>query len=212
MPVAIWLARQGNYSPSAILMPLAFASLLGGMTTMIGTPPNLIIASVSTQGGGTPLGMFSFLPVGLAVTVAGLMIMAVAGPWLIPQRVRVASEATETIRDYLTEVLVPDSSPAVGCTVHEVERLLGDSDAVSVVRIIRDRQPRIASDYDVLRAEDVLVIEGKPAELDKLIEKAQLSLAESKETEQANGSLSDMELAEVVIPKNSPLVDAPPLR
>jgi di/tricarboxylate transporter len=79
MPVAIWMSRQGGHSPSLLLMPLAFGSLLGGTMTLIGTPPNIIIASYRTSTGGEPFGMFDFLPVGVAITLAGIVFIAVVG-------------------------------------------------------------------------------------------------------------------------------------
>src|SRR3546814_19554316 len=78
-PVAIWMARQGGSSPSYLLRPLAFGSLLGGTLTLIGTPPNLIIAGYRAEAGEATFGMFAFLPVGAAVTVAGVLFIALLG-------------------------------------------------------------------------------------------------------------------------------------
>lgn len=86
MPVAIWMSRQSGRSPSYLLMPLAFGSLLGGTLTLIGTPPNLIIAGYRAEAGEAPFGMFAFLPVGGAVTVAGVLFITLLGWRLVPRR------------------------------------------------------------------------------------------------------------------------------
>ena len=85
MPVAVWMSRQSGRSPSYLLMPLAFGSLLGGTLTLIGTPPNIIIAGYRREVGEAPFRMFDFLPVGLAITVAGLLLIGLLRR-LIPRR------------------------------------------------------------------------------------------------------------------------------
>ncbi len=86
MPVAIRMARRNGHSPSLLLMPLAFGSLLGGLTTLIGTPPNIIIATFRTGNGAAPFRMFDFTPVGLGVAVAGVIFITLIGWRLVPQR------------------------------------------------------------------------------------------------------------------------------
>ena len=92
MPIAIHLARKGGNPPSYILMPIAFASLLGGMTTLIGTPPNIIIASFRAENYGEPFGMFSFTPVGLVIMIAGIAFITLIGWRLLPRRAAKKSE------------------------------------------------------------------------------------------------------------------------
>ncbi|MBM3420523.1 MAG: SLC13 family permease, partial [Bacteroidetes bacterium] len=85
MPIAIHLARKSGYPPSYVLMPIAFASLLGGMTTLIGTPSNIIIASFREDAMGEPFGMFSFFPVGITLTLAGLLFITFVGWRMLPK-------------------------------------------------------------------------------------------------------------------------------
>jgi Na+/H+ antiporter NhaD/arsenite permease-like protein len=86
MPVAIWMSRQSGHSPSLLLMPLAFGSLLGGTLTMIGTPPNIIITTYRQQSGSPMFGMFDFLPVGGVITLVGLVFISLIGWRLTPLR------------------------------------------------------------------------------------------------------------------------------
>src|SRR5690606_16922037 len=86
MPVAIWISRQSGRSPSLLLMPLAFGSLMGGLITLIGTPPNIIIAIYRTQAGAAPFGMFQFTPVGAGVAIIGVIFITLIGWRLTPHR------------------------------------------------------------------------------------------------------------------------------
>ena len=104
MPLAIHLARKSGNSPSLILMPLSFSSLLGGMTTMIGTPPNIIIATIRADSIGEPFGMFDFTPVGIFVAVAGVIFVTFIGWRFLPERTGEKSkEDLFKIDDYITE-------------------------------------------------------------------------------------------------------------
>jgi di/tricarboxylate transporter len=117
MPVAIRMARKGNTSPSRLLMPLAFGSLLGGMTTLIGTPPNIIIAEFRATVADEPFRMFSFMPVGVGVALAGLLFVTLVGWRLMPQRkAQASSEALFRVEDYVAEVRIPEGATMVGKT------------------------------------------------------------------------------------------------
>ncbi|MDT8394720.1 MAG: SLC13 family permease [Bacteroidales bacterium] len=121
MPIAIHLARKSNNPPSYILMPIAFASLLGGMTTLIGTPPNIIIATFRADELGEPFGMFDFAPVGVVVAIVGIAFVTLAGWRLLPRRTAEKSE-TELfdIDDYIAEVEVVKDSKLKGISISEI--------------------------------------------------------------------------------------------
>jgi len=130
MPVAITMTRRSGASPSMLLMPIAFGSLLGGMLTLIGTPPNIIIATYRSNAVDHPFRMFDFLPVGVAVATVGVLFIAIVGWRLIPKR-QAASEADELfdITDYLAELRVPEDSDLIGTQLVDLDKRLRRDDS-----------------------------------------------------------------------------------
>ncbi len=181
MPVALRLARKGGHTPSRLLMPLAFGSLLGGLITLIGTPPNIIIASFRRSAGTAPFGMFDFTPVGLGVAAAGVAFMALLGWRLIPVRKGQPSiEDLFRIESYVTELRVPRDSKAVGKTLRELETVSGAE--IVVVGIIRGKRRIVApAGFEELLEGDILLVEADSDDLKSVIETARLELAEDRE-------------------------------
>lgn len=177
MPIAIQSAINAKISPSKILMPLSFATILGGMVTKIGTPPNLLISSYRESITGVPFSMFAFTPVGLSVAVAGVLFIILIGWRFIPVRRDASIDTKELykIHDYISEVKIPENSPVIGKTRRELENMIeGD---FSILGLIRKRKKRlaIASDEELL-ANDILIIEASHEDLDRLIKKGNLEL------------------------------------
>ena len=124
MPVAIRMARNHKRPPSYLLMPLAFGSLLGGMTTLIGTPPNIIIATFRQQSAGIPFRMFDFTPVGFGVVLAGVLFVSLVGWRPIPQRKgQTSREDLFKIQDHISEVRIPEQSKVLGKSLYELEKM-----------------------------------------------------------------------------------------
>lgn len=175
LPVAMRLAREHHTSPSLLLMPLAFGSLLGGLTTLIGTPPNIIIASYRGNVTGDNFSMFSFSPVGVAVALAGLAFIVLIGWRLTPKRSGQAS--TEEMFDtanYLVELKVGEESKAKGLTLQQ----LGDEleEAIPVLAVVRDDNRRAGYNFHgALEEGDILLLEAGPEELQLLEDKVGLS-------------------------------------
>jgi di/tricarboxylate transporter len=161
MPVAIQAAGRRNMPPGKVLMPLAFGSILGGMTTLVGTPPNLIVSGFREARFGQGFAMFDFTPVGGAVALCGVAFVVVLARWLVPARQAPAGLAID-IDSYLTEAIVPEKSAAAGMLLREVEAALRESDA-QIVGMIRN-ESRIAapSPFRQVLAGDILVIEADP--------------------------------------------------
>jgi len=120
LPVVIQTARNSGRSPAALLMPLSFGSLLGGLITLIGTPPNIIVAAYRAEAVGAPFGMFDFAPVGLVVAVVGATFIALFGWRLIPARDAGGNGAMFEIADYITEVVVPRKSGLSGTSIGDL--------------------------------------------------------------------------------------------
>jgi di/tricarboxylate transporter len=161
MPIAIQTANKVGWAPGRMLMPIAFGSILGGMTTLIGTPPNLIVSAFRDDAMGGPFAMFDFAPVGLAVTAAGVLFVSLIGYRLVPERRRAGIEGFEA-GAYITEARVPKTAKAVGMTLREVEERLEEANA-QVLGLVRNevrlRAPRMQMR---LREDDILVIEAEP--------------------------------------------------
>lgn len=202
LPVALRVSRETGRSPSRLLMPMAFASLLGGLTTLIGTPPNIIIATFRKDVAGTPFGMFDFSAVGVPVALVGLLVVFFLAGRLVPER-RSGSEPGTLfeVAMYLTELRIPDSSEATGMLLG---RLLEGSDAV-VVGLVRDGHTvtEVAM-FTRLAADDILIVEGDPAAIERLLEGFGLVLVGRGAGEESN--IGDLKLFEAVVPPAAHIV------
>jgi di/tricarboxylate transporter len=179
MPVAIQAARRLELPPGKLLMPLAFGSILGGTTTLIGTPTNLIVSGFRDQAGLRGFAMFDFAPVGIAVTVVGLVFVALVGWRLVPARKSAGIEGFET-EAYLTEARVPEGSKAAGMTLREIESALDESGAQVVGLVRNDVRVTAPGPGRVLRAGDILVIEAEAETLSSALSSLGLHLEEAK--------------------------------
>ena len=203
MPTAIRMSRQNGNGPSAILMPLAFASLLGGLVTLVGTPPNIVIATFRAEASGEAFAMFDFAPVGLGVAVAGLAFIALVGWRLIPRREAAASGPLFEISDYLSELRIPVGSPTDGRTILELgTRSQADFVVVAIVR--GDRRIALPSSSEVLRSGDVLVVEASGDALETLVGEAGLDPSGRANVVDVLAA-GDVVLAEAVVMHDSPL-------
>jgi len=161
MPLALKAADRLELPPGRLLMPLAYGSILGGMTTLIGTPPNLIVSGYRAETLGTPFGMFDFTPVGLTVAVLGVGFITLVGWRLVPARKRAGVEGFEA-GAYLTEARVPDGAKAVGMTLRQVEETV-EGVEVQVLGLIRGEvRLRAPRSNTKVRVEDILVLEAEP--------------------------------------------------
>ncbi len=179
MPIALQVSGRLGLQPGQVLMPLSFGSILGGMTTLIGTPPNLIVAGFRERATGEAFSMFDFSPVGVAVAACGILLIAATGKWLIPIRERAQGEGFE-IAKYLTEALIGKDSRVKDLTLREVEAALEEADA-QVIGLVRDefRMPGPHPGRRV-REGDILVIEAEPEALAKVLATLNLKLVEDQ--------------------------------
>jgi di/tricarboxylate transporter len=179
MPVAIQAARRLELPPGKLLMPLAFGSILGGTTTLIGTPPNLIVSGFRDQAGLRSFTMFDFAPVGIAVTVVGVVFVALIGWRLVPARKSAGIEGFET-EAYLTEARVPEGSKAAGMTLREIESALDESGAQVVGLVRNDVRVTAPGPGRVVRAGDIIAIEAEAEALSSALSSLGLKLEEAK--------------------------------
>lgn len=206
MPIAFQMARRSNVSPSLFLMPMSFASLLGGLMTQIGTSPNIIVSRVRLELTGTPFTMFDYTPVGLALTVVGLIFLALFYR-LLPERKRenTGLDSAVEIKNYTTEARVTEDSAAIGKTIGEIQSL-ADGQAM-VTRIVGSGgRPRTPLPDAKLRAGDILLIAGEPEALDKMVNQSGLVFSERRGA--ATKDAADFGVIEAVIGESSGLIGA----
>lgn len=182
MPVALQLASRQKMPPGKVLMPLAFGSILGGMTTLIGTPPNLIVSSFRASNGGVSFAMFDYTPVGLAVAAAGVAFIALVGWRLVPARKGAGSEEFDA-GTYLTEARIPEKAKAVGMSLAEIEEILDEADA-QVVGLIR-HEVRVTAPNPTRKvwSGDILIIEADPKALASALSTLDLKLEEAVQSD-----------------------------
>jgi di/tricarboxylate transporter len=206
MPVAFQLARRSGTSPSYFLMPMAFGSLLGGTMTLIGTSPNIIVSRMREDLVGEPFRMFDFFPVGASVSLLGLVFLAFAYRLLPSRRGAASLDTAFNIEAYTTEVSVPANSPLVGKAVADLEKL-GESE-IDVSTLIRERFRRYTpSPTWPLEAGDVLLLEGEPAALERVIAMGGLKLGDDEDEKQPPVDKESFGVMEAVVTEQSPLVD-----
>lgn len=212
LPIALAFAKKSGRSPSELLMPLSFGSLLGGLVTLIGTPPNLLISSIRQDIVGAPYSMFDFAPVGLGICAVGIVYLAF-GWRLIPKERRGATAAEDqfTIEDYVSEVVVSEDSPFIGKTIGAIEESIDGEFAI--IGITHEKQRiMVPAAFTVVAEGDTLVVETDPITLKDVVDKAKLVLAASKEIEGVKLSSDDIHVIEAVIAPGSDMIHATPKR
>jgi len=205
MPLDMQAAAKAKRSPALSLMPLSFASILGGMITLIGTPPNIVIAEYRGSVLGEPYSMFDFAPVGLAVAIVGVAYVALIGWRLIPVARGTHDTAKELSRlgDYLAEVKVPEGSSVIGSKVRDLDEIAAEHE-IEIVGLIRrgERQPGMARRVEI-RKNDVLVLSAAPDGIESAVGALGLQYAGKNNDEQGVFATGDKSLLEVVVPQGA---------
>ena len=215
LPAVSSIARRTRLSISKLLIPLSFGSLLGGVTTLIGTPPNLLVSNALLAAGLTPFGLFDYTPMGLIIMLSGILYMVTIGRHLLPER-QATVDLTESyrVRDYLTEVRVLPESPLVGKTAAESQ--FGRDYDLTIVGRIRD-QDRMADPEkqqswrlamrrdDRVQEGDVLIVRGSLNTILKIKKSQGLEIVPDVELGDAELTTDEILIAEVIIPTRSEL-------
>ncbi|MBE1292827.1 MAG: SLC13 family permease [Rhodobacteraceae bacterium] len=202
MPVDIQTARKAGRSPSKSLMPLSFATILGGMATLIGTPPNIIIASIREESLGEPFKMFDFAPVGGLTAIAGLLFVALIGWRLIPDR-EDAGKKVADLGQYIAELTIPAESKLIGKRLGELEPNAEEAD-VQILGLMRDGKRLYGSARTILLREgDAMVLEATPDALDEFRTALSLNFSDEKREEQLKAAGDGLDVIEVVVPETA---------
>lgn len=207
MPSDIQTAKKAGRPPGLSLMPLSFATILGGLATLIGTPPNIVIASFREDALGEPFAMFDFAPVGLACAVAGLAFIALIGWRLIPQLNGTADPAAQLAQldEFIAELTVPEDSEVVGRRIGELDEKAEKAD-VAVIALVRSGRGLFGAARDErIRPGDGLLVEASPEALEEF--KNELELAyESRERRKIDPAGEGLSFMQVVVPETALIV------
>ena len=205
MPVALQVARQTKSSPSRLLMPMAFGAMAGGMVTLVGTAPNIIVAEVRQGIVGEPFAMFDYAPVGLALTLIALAFLAF-GYRLLPRDRQGATSMSAALaaNAYATEVRAPEGWAPGSMTVSALGAL-GDGE-VKIMALIRSGKRRLNPRGNVVvKSGDALLIEGEQQALEGFVSRAQMNLIRDDRPVPIATASEEIAIVEAVIGRNSPL-------
>ncbi|MBT6033072.1 MAG: sodium-coupled transporter [Kordiimonadaceae bacterium] len=207
MPATIDSAKKVKRSPALLLMPLSFGSILGGLITLIGTPPNIVIAHYRETVAGEPFSMFDFSPVGAVVAIVGVFFLSTIGWRLLPKD-RGAKSATDDlfdIDDYVAECVVAENSEAIGQSIKELDIIANTCD-VRIAGLIRDGKRILRlSRTRVINEYDILIMKAGPKELDEFSHKLGLEIV-GGEHDRSLFANDDVALQEAVVSADSRVV------
>ena len=206
LPIAFKFARRSGTSPSVLLMPMSFASLLGGLITLVGTSPNVIVSQSREKLLGTPFRMFDFAPVGIGLTLAGIAFLAF-GYRLLPtgRRATASIEAAFNLEAYATEVTVPRDSPLVGQTIAELEKQAEDE--IDVALLVRGGLNKVKPGKKTnIRADDLLILHGEPGVLERAVATGKLVLVRQDRKPSKESASDEIGVMEAVVGNESPLI------
>ncbi len=213
LPAVSSISRKSGVSPSRLFLPLAFGAILGGMLTLVGTPPNILTSEMLRGRGLAPFGLFDFTPLGLVLLACGILYMAIAGKWLLPVRDTgsTASPYRDLARTYelnenLFSIRIPIRSQLDGKTLSESK--LGTTLGVQIVGIVRGGRKRLAPDGStVLMGGDQLLAKGSYSDLEELIRVRGVEIEEVTATSDLSKAADRLAGFTAVILPGSPLAD-----
>jgi di/tricarboxylate transporter len=202
MPVDIQTARKAGRAPGLSLMPLSFATILGGMATLIGTPPNIIIAAIREDAMGAPFKMFDFAPVGGLTAIAGLIFVALIGWRLIPAR-EDATVRGKDIAQYVAELTVPADNKQIGRRLGELTETAEKTDVAIIGLIRKGKRLYGQAQNAILQEGDAIVLEAAPEALDEFRSALSLAFSDERREELLKTDSEGLDLIEIVIPPES---------
>ncbi len=206
MPVDIQAAQKAGRTVRKTLMPLSFATILGGMVTLIGTPPNIIIASFRERAVGEPFGMFDFAPVGLTVAIVGILFVSTIGWRLMPKREENKSDSAGRmdLEGYVAELVIPEGSKTIGQMVRDLYPA-ADKDDIEILGVVRNGK-RLGgfSAQEILRAGDMLIVDANAEDIDRF--RGSVGLEFFGEQPTGDTITGGLQLMEVAVPADARIV------
>ena len=208
LPITMVAAKEYDIPPARLLMPLAFGSILGGLTTLIGTPPNIIISAYRAEVTGEAYTMFTFAPVGIPVAIVGVLFIVVIGWRLIPKQrmLKNASLNLFEINNYLTEIQVKEGCDCIGKRLYELPILKNEN--IELVGVARPRgYARNVSNTYMVKEEDIFIIRADPTEIKPLLDNHNFELLNTATHIYEEPDKHSTILMEGVVAQDSPLVN-----
>lgn len=190
MPAVATIARRAGLAPSRLFMPLAFGAILGGTTTLVGTPPNILAAEMLAERGLEPFSLFAFTPLGVAILGLGVIFMVTVGRRLLPSREQHGAPAVDArdlsqvyrLEEHLFSIRLPEDTPLHGMTLAQTR--LGNTLGIKVLTILRgDRHRLVARGDSELRSGDVLFVDGDAAGVNELLRMQDLEVEQIRMAE-----------------------------
>ena len=206
LPVVIGLAAKAQISPSRLLLPLAFASILASSVTLIATSTNIVVSGLLKQNGMKPLGMFELAPVGLPIAIVGVIYMLTIGRKLLPVReVETGNLVDFGLRAYLSEIVILPESQFVGKTIAQAG--FGKNMDLTIVRVIRNKDEYLAPQADMeIMPNDVLLVEGPSEQILRIKDTAGVEIKADVKLSDPSLDPKLLGLAEVILLPRSPLL------
>jgi di/tricarboxylate transporter len=202
LPVAIGAAHRAKVPKSKVLLPLAYASMLGGMVLLYGTSTNLVASAAFSRFGLEPIGVLELAPVGLPVAAMGILVVVLLGPLLLPARVGKGTVGDWVLRDYLTEAELPPDSRYVGKELAEITEGLG----LRVIGLIRDGQAQPAVPTYRLAGNERLIVEGNREDILRVKDLRGIEIRPDMRLSDTDLRPQDTLLVEATVPTGSPLI------
>ncbi len=202
VPPTMGVARQSNLSVSKLLMPVAFASILGGTCTLIGTSTNVAVSGYIAKAGMQPLSLFEITPVGIMIAAVGIAYMMFIGKRLLPEHKDESLTEEYAIREYLTEIVVMSNSNLIGQRIFESDLSKKD---FRILEVIRGAQTLLPTPRSTIEARDILLVEGKVEELIKVKHTAGIEIRADVQIGDRDLQNEDIKIAEVFITAQSDL-------
>ncbi|MDA0241181.1 MAG: SLC13 family permease, partial [Proteobacteria bacterium] len=208
MPAALQSAKKAKRAAALLLMPLAFGSILGGLVTLIGTPPNIIVATFRESSAGEPFGMFDFTPVGIVIAIAGILFVSLVGWRLIPaaRSEGGAAEPLFEIENYVAELRVPEVGESIGELLRDVEAVVAEHEGIVLGLIRRGHRIDRPRGTDKLEQDDRLIVETGSEGLDGILKALDLKPAEADVSSTDLMESSELSVIEAVIQPGSRMI------
>lgn len=208
MPVALAICAQAGRSPSLALMPLSYVTMLGGLITLVGTPPNIIVSGIRAERLGQGYALLDFAPVGGGIALAGVLFIALGGWRLVPQRAPVANQ-DGGVQDYLLEARIGAESPLVGKPLADAIAALDEFDAELLGLLRGGVSIPSAARWTILRADDTLLIEAAPGDLAETLKPLGLTLLKPKAA-MDDARAGDLRITEAVVRPHTAIIGETP--
>lgn len=202
LPPVLGVARKMNVSPSKVLMPLAYASILGGTCTLIGTSTNVAVSGYIARAGLEPLGLFELTPIGLVIVAVGMVYMLLIGRHLLPDHKPETLAEGYDIREYLSEVVAPDGSPLIGQRIYASDLA---SLGVRVLKVLRDGETFMPGPRTVIQAGDVYFVQGRSEDLLKVKAKAGIEIRPETKLSDLGAADDAIRVVEMIVTPQSDL-------